>query len=219
MTPLSTFKNRHQMTDSKTQLFHARRGVRAGRPIITGRRRAGGRAAEIREIATFNWAPGDEEIAPLRLGSPSPMSRPRRFCFEVDHPQLLAIHLTCDSLAKCDELHRRARNNALNFCWMELLFVWLRELCEGDNEWRPVTTAPLIGCERLDRYFFGCRLVFFGASCGKTQCDVCQVLRTLRSETGATDFTSPYCLLENPGKQNGAVRTEVSNLNTYWARI
>lgn len=135
MTPLSTFKTGANWQTRKHICFTSARRQSLEADNNRGRRHAE-RGAELREreIATFDWAPGDEEIAPLRVGSPSPMSRPRRFCFEVDHPQLLAIHLTCDSLAKCDELHRRARNNALNFCSMELLFVWLQKLCEVTND-------------------------------------------------------------------------------------
>lgn len=50
-----------------------------------------------REIATFNFLPRDKAIAPLRFTRPSLMSRFSRFGLEVRQPQLLAIHLTCDS--------------------------------------------------------------------------------------------------------------------------
>lgn len=72
--------------------------------------------------------PRDKEIATLCFTSFPLMSSFSQFCLEVGHPQLLAIHLSRDSLTKCDELHWRDRNNAPNFCLMNFVFVFRREL-------------------------------------------------------------------------------------------
>ena len=76
-----------------------------------------------REIATFNFLPRDKEIAILHFTSLSLMSWFSRFCLEVGQPQLLAIHLTGDSIPKRDKLHWWGRNNILNFCLMNLVSV------------------------------------------------------------------------------------------------
>lgn len=76
-----------------------------------------------KEIATLNFLPRDKEIATLHFTSLSLMSWFSRFYLEMGQPQLLAIHLTCDSFPKRDKLHWRGRNNILNFCLMNLVSV------------------------------------------------------------------------------------------------
>lgn len=93
-------------------------GTKAGSPRI---KKNAAQKRPAREIATFNYLPWDKEIATLHFTSLSLMSWFSRFCLEVGQPQLLAIHLACDSFPKRDKLHWQRRNNSLNFCLMNLV--------------------------------------------------------------------------------------------------